>query len=55
MCRTIGAPEPQGANSSVGKLLLVKRHDLLKKENSAGGFGKELLAGYNQNCYSMFP
>jgi hypothetical protein len=43
MFRTTGAVDPHGASFIVGRLLLVKRHDLVKKTNSDGGLGKVII------------
>ena len=44
MFKAIGAIDPQGANFIVGRFLLVKRHSLVKKTNSEGGFGNVIVS-----------
>jgi hypothetical protein len=44
MCKTTGADEPHGANSIVGKFLLVNLHSLLRKANAEGGVGNVIVS-----------
>ena len=43
MFRTTGAVDPHGASFIVGRLLLVKRHFLVKKTNSDGESGRVII------------